>query len=49
MKNKALILYNEITMVCEEQVEVNIVDGKEVCESKKVFRPSTREDDRLIV
>ena len=49
MKNKALILYNEITMVCEEQVEVNIDDGKEVCESKKVFRPSTREDDRLIV
>lgn len=51
MKNKALIRYNEITMICEEQViSTTILDGEEeVYETRKVFRPSTKEDDRLIV
>ena len=51
MKNKALIRYNEVTIICEEKLISSTIleNGEEIYETKRVFRKSTEEDDSFIV
>ena len=51
MKNKALIIVNEVTIVCEKKVLTTTIseNGEEVYETKEIFRRATEDEMSEIV